>query len=48
MSDAVFPKLAGLSWGIKPVATWSTVVQRSKNRARTALLNDPYPLWTSS
>lgn len=46
MSDALFPKLAGLTWDIKPVPTWSTVVQKSKNRARTALSNDPYPLWT--
>jgi uncharacterized protein (TIGR02217 family) len=46
MSNLIFPTLAGLTWDIKPVPTWSTVVQKSKNRARTALLNDPYPLWT--
>jgi uncharacterized protein (TIGR02217 family) len=46
MSDLIFPQLAGLSWGIKPVPTWSTVVQRSRNGARTALGADPYPLWT--
>jgi uncharacterized protein (TIGR02217 family) len=46
MSNAVFPKLAGLSWGCNPVPTWSTVVQRSKNGATTRLMNDPYPLWT--
>jgi uncharacterized protein (TIGR02217 family) len=45
MSNAVFPKLAGLSWGCNPVPTWSTVVQRSKNGATTRLQNDPYPLW---
>jgi uncharacterized protein (TIGR02217 family) len=46
MSNFVFPKLAGLSWGCNPVPTWSTVVQRSKNGATTRLMNDPYPLWT--
>lgn len=46
MSNSVFPKLAGLSWGCNPVPTWSTVVQRSKNGATTRLMNDPYPLWT--
>lgn len=46
MSDAIFPRLPGLTWEIKPIPTWSTVVQKSKNRARTALQNDPYPLWT--
>jgi uncharacterized protein (TIGR02217 family) len=46
MSNCIFPKLPGLTFDIKPVPTWSTVVQKSKNRARTAIMNDPYPLWT--
>jgi uncharacterized protein (TIGR02217 family) len=46
MSDYLFPKLPGLTWDIKMSPTWSTVVQRSKNRATTRLYNDPYPLWT--
>jgi uncharacterized protein (TIGR02217 family) len=46
MSNCVFPKLPGLTFEIKPVPTWSTVIQKSKNRTRTAIMNDPYPLWT--
>ena len=45
MSNLLFPDLPGLTFDLKAVPTWSTVVQKSKNRARTALLNDPYPLW---
>jgi hypothetical protein len=45
MSTLLFPKLPGLTFEIKPIPTWSTIVQKSKNRARTALMNDPYPLW---
>lgn len=46
MSTQLFPKLAGLTWDIKAVPTWSTVKQISRRRARTALMNDPYPQWT--
>ena len=46
MSDAIFPSLPGLTFDVKRVPTWSTTVQKSRNRARTALMNDPYPLWT--
>lgn len=46
MSNCVFPRLAGLTFEVKAVPTWSTVVQKSKNRARTAIMNDPYPQWT--
>jgi uncharacterized protein (TIGR02217 family) len=46
MSDCVFPKLPGLTFEIKPVPTWSNIVQKSKNRARTVIMNDPYPQWT--
>ena len=46
MSDALFPTLQGLTFDIAPVPTFSTVVQRAKNRATTRLMSDPYPLWT--
>ena len=46
MSNLLFPRLLGLTFAIKPVPSWSTVIQKSKNRARTAIMNDPYPLWT--
>ena len=46
MSNALFPCLPGMTWDIDAVPTWSTVKQMSRRRARTALMNDPYPLWT--
>lgn len=46
MSTVLFPKLPGMTWDIEPVPTFSTVKQMSRRRARTALMNDPYPLWT--
>lgn len=45
MSNAIFPKLPGLTFDIKPTPTWSTVVQRAKNRTTARIQNDPYPLW---
>ncbi|MDP9039573.1 MAG: DUF2460 domain-containing protein [Acidobacteriota bacterium] len=46
MSNQLFPAIAGLTWSIKPIPTWSTVVQRSRNRATTRLMSDPFPMWT--
>ena len=46
MSSVFFPCLPGMTWDIAPIPTWSTVKQMSRRRARTALQNDPYPLWT--
>jgi uncharacterized protein (TIGR02217 family) len=45
MSNALFPKLAGLTFDISATPTWSTVVQRSKNGSTTRLMSDPYPQW---
>jgi hypothetical protein len=45
VSTLLFPKLPGLTFEIKPTPTWSNIVQKSKNRARTVLMNDPFPLW---
>jgi hypothetical protein len=46
MSYCVFPKLPGLTFEIKSSPNWATVIQKAKNRARTAIMNDPYPQWS--
>lgn len=48
MSNQVFPALPGLSWGVKKVPTWSTIIQKaaSGNEIRASLMS--YPLYKFS
>lgn len=45
MSDAVFPILPGLAWGIKRASVWSSNQGRSKSGRRYAVGDRQYPTW---
>lgn len=48
MSNAIFPTLAGLSWGVKKTPIWSTNVQTSANGREVRATYFSYPRWKFS
>jgi uncharacterized protein (TIGR02217 family) len=46
MSNAVFPKLKGITWDITIAPTWSTVLQVSASGREVRAANQQYPLWS--
>jgi len=48
MSNAIFPTLPGLNWGIKKTPVWSTRVQKSINGRELRAQNYSYPIWRFS
>lgn len=45
MSNAVFPALAGLKWGVKKTPVWRTKIQQSANGRELRTAYYRYPLW---
>jgi len=48
MSNAIFPTLPGLNWGIKKTPVWSTRIQKSINGRELRAQNYSYPIWRFS
>ena len=45
MSNAVFPRLPGLTFDFKMRPTFSTIIQQAADRSETRIFEDAYPIW---
>jgi uncharacterized protein (TIGR02217 family) len=48
MSDAIFPNMVGLSWGVVRSPGFNTIVHRSASQRESRVALSAYPLWTFS
>ena len=45
VSNAVFPRLPGLTFDFKMRPTFSTIIQQAADRSETRIFEDAYPIW---